>query len=222
MKFNPLKPMISLLIFLTIASSCNMISGEVLAEIDSDEITLDEFQSYYYTQNKVLLNLDTKEIDRLSHESNMENHPTLNKSKFMDFLISRKLLYTKAMDDSSINKKELEAIIELTRLQGVATYYLSEKLKDEISVSDDEVNAFYNQNKQLFKGVPIDEGIINKIKQQIFMQKFERKSSEFVMNLIAESKVSREGFKKYLKEDAVKESQKPETAPAEEKPAEKK
>lgn len=210
--FTLLVPILIAVVFV----SCGK-SGDTLVVIDDDKITSDEFTNYYYTQNKILMNLDMKEIDKLANDPNMENHPTVNKSKFMDFLVSRKLLMAKALSDPEVNKKELEAIIELTRMQGIATYYLTEKLKNDITVTDEEVNAFYNQNRNLFKGVPIDESIMGRIKQQIFMQKFERKSAEFVMNLVAESKVSRDGFKKFLKDDAA--GKKTESAGAESLPA---
>jgi len=186
--------------------TCNMSSGDWAAKIDDEVITIDEFYRYYYTQNKMLLNMDKKEIDKMAMDPSMVNHPTINRSKFLDFLISRKLLFQKAMTDDTINKDELTTVVELFKLNGVATYYLSEKLKDEINVTDDEIDRFYNENRRLFKGVPIDDTIINKIKQQIFMQKFEQKSNEFLMNLIAESKVNKEGFKKYLRDKISKES----------------
>jgi len=189
--------------------SCNkMGSGKAVVEIDNDTISMDEFKDYYYTQNKILLNMDKEQIDKLSKNPAMVNHPTVNKTKFMEFLISRKLILNKANSDTAINKDELKTIIELFKLQGVATYYLSEKLKDKIEVSDAEIENFYNKNRRLFRGVTYDENVENKIKQQIFLQKFEQKSGEFVMNLIAESKVNKEGFKKALLEEQKKEEEK--------------
>jgi len=192
-----------------IAVSCNK-GGKWAVKINNDVVSIDEYNDFYYTQNKILLNMDREDIDKLSADMSMINHPTLNKTKFMDFLVSRKLLFQKAMKDDSINKDELKTVIELFKLQGVATYYLSEKLKDEIVITDDEVDNFYNSNRRMFKGVPVNDQVIAKIKQQIFMQKFEQKSSEFVMNLIAESKVNREGFKNYMRESAKEKAEKAE------------
>ena len=81
-----------------------------------------------------------------------------------------------------------------------------QKLKNDITITDQEIEKFYVENKKHFKGVPINEQVTMTIKQQLFMKKFEQKSSEFVMNLIAEAKVNREGFKNHLQalEDAAK------------------
>jgi len=182
---------------------------ETAVIIDKEKISLKKFLDYYYTQNKILLNMSNEEIDKIAAEPYAENHPTLNKQKFMDFLISRKLLYKKTMEDKTLNKDDIETIIDLFKLQGVATYYLTEKLKDQVEITDEEIEKFYVNNKKLFKGVPINEEVANRIKQQLFLQKFEQKSSEFVMNLIAEAMVNREGFRKYLQKEQ-EEQNKPE------------
>lgn len=215
----------ALLLALVIAAcdqkSSSKSSGDVAIKIDDDKITVSQFEDYYYTQNKLMLNMDRKKIDEMAKNPQAQNHPTLNKAKFADYLISRKLLYNKAMNDESLNKEELQAIVELNKYNGVATYYLLEKLKDGISVTDKEIDEFYNQNRNLFKGVAINDQIIARIRQQIFMKKFEMASNQFILNLIAESKVNREGLKKYLKEksaasasEPAQEEKKEEKAPA--------
>ncbi len=194
------------LFFITVISilavsvtSCKK-GSEWAVKIDDEKISIDEFYKFYYTQNKMLLNLDKDEIDDLADDPQLAEHPTINKTKFMDYLVSRKLLYRKAVNDEDINKDELNALMELSKLNAAANYYILEKHKDEIEVSDEEAEMFYRNNQDQFKGVPINERVMNGIKQQIFMQKLEAKSSEFIMDLIAESKVNREGFKKHLKE----------------------
>ncbi len=179
---------------------------ETAVEIDDEKITIGQFLDYYYTQNKILSNMTKEEIDKMAADPAAAEHPTLSKQKFMDFLISRKLLYKKAMDDKKIDENELETVTELFRLQGIPTYYLMQKLKNDITITDQEIEKFYVENKKHFKGVPINEQVTMTIKQQLFMKKFEQKSSEFVMNLIAEAKVNREGFKNHLQalEDAAK------------------
>jgi len=173
-------------------------------KINDDPITIDEFYKFYYTQNKILLNMSKEEINQLAEDPSMVNHPTLNKSKFMDFIISRKLLYDRALKDKSIDNEELKTIMKLFKLQGVATYYLSEKLKDEVIISDEEIDQYYKKNKDKYKGLPVDDNLIADIRQRIFLQKFEQASSEFVMNLIAESKVEKQGFKDHLRQEEEK------------------
>ena len=194
------KKIFSFLLLIILAASIGACAkkGDWAVKIDDEVITIDEFYSYYYTQNSILLNKTKKEVDELADDKSIENHPTLNKNNFLDYLISRKLLYRKAFNDEAINKKDLEKVTEIFTLQGVATYYLTKKFKDDISVTDDEIDKFYKNNPKIFRGVPINDDVINKIRQQLFMQKFEQKSSEFVMELIAESQINREGFQKYI------------------------
>ena len=122
----------------------------------------------------------------------------LNKSKFMEYFVSRKLLYIKAYKDDSINKDDLNTVSELAKLQFISSYYLSQKLKDDIKVTDEDVNNFYNKNRDQLKGVPMNDDIINRIKQQIFMEKLEIKSNQFILEILGEIKVNKDGFKKYI------------------------
>jgi len=191
---------VALAVSLIVTISCSKSGWAV--KIDDQTVSIDEFNKYYYVQNQMLLNLDKDDLDKLSQDPSLENHPTINKKRFMDFLISRILLQTKAKSDPAVDQDKLNAIIELSAMNAAATYLLTEKFKDEINVTDEEANAFYNTNKEIFKGVPIDENIVKKIKQQIFMQKLEKKSNEYIMELIAEAKVNREGFNQYIREQA--------------------
>ncbi len=195
---------------LIIAFTSGCKKSDWAVKIDNETISMDEFNNFYYTQNKMILNLDKADLDKLSQDPQLENHPTINKKRFMDFIISRVLLYDRAKNDSSIDQDKLKAIIDISVMNAAATYYLTEKFKDEIVVSDAEANAFYNENRDLFKGVPIDDQIVKRIKQQIFMQKLEKKSNDYIMELIAEAKVNREGFNKSIRED-VKETNKVQT-----------
>lgn len=194
----------SSLLTAAVATACNSGKGETLVEIDDTKIGAKDFENYYYAQNQIMLNVDRDQVKELAADPSMKNHPTLNKSKFMDNLVATKLLVAKAENDPDINQEELNTISELSRLQAVANYYRFAKLKDEITVTDEEIERFYEENRQHFRGVAITDEVMERIRQQIFMQKFERASSEFVMSLMAESKVNREGFREYLKKQAEK------------------
>jgi hypothetical protein len=193
---------IIILIFaVTLATACKKEGDELAVKIDNEKISINQFNSYYYMFAKMMMNMDKKDVDKAAANPEIENHPTLNllnKRKFMDFLVSRKLLYIKAQQDDSMNKEDLKMIEELSKLQFVSSYYLSQKLKDEIQVSDQEVNDFYTKNKERFKGVPMNDEAVNWIKQQIFMEKLEIKSNQFIIDLLGEIKVNKEGFKNYM------------------------
>ena len=207
--------------------SCGKIgSSDWAVKIDNDVISMDEFNKLYYTQNKLLLRVETdEEVDKMAANAaslNPQYQQYLVKSNFLDHIIAQKLLYKKALADGDINQDNLETIIEIAKMQAVATYYLGLKLKDQIGTpSEEEVEAFYNQNRRLFKGVPLNDAVIDRIKQQIFMQKSQLKSNEYIMSLMAESKVNKEGFKKHMKDqkkeakEEVKEEKKDEAPKAE-------
>ncbi len=197
-------------------------SGEWAVKIDDDVITIDEFNSYYYTQNKIALNLPTnEEVDKLaSNPSNLrpELQQTLIKSNFLDHLVAQKLLFKKAMNDPKLDKGELNTIIEISKLQLVGQYYLTNVLKEEISITQAEIDNFHKKNMNRFRGVPINEADMQ-IRRYLTLQKFKIKSNEYLMGLIAESKINKEGFKNYQKRITRKkeESEKKDEAKAEKK-----
>jgi hypothetical protein len=191
---------ISIIILLVLPQvSCKK---EWAAKIDNETITMEEFNKFYYLQSKMMTNIESnEEIDKLADNPAYANHPLLSKAGFLEHLIAQKLLYKKAMNDKNINRDELDTILEMTKMQTVASYYLGKKLKDKITVSDDEVNAVYNENKKKFAGKTADEASAY-IKQQIFAQKSRQETNRYVMDLMSESKVDKQGFKDYQKKNA--------------------
>ena len=185
------------------------------AKIDNDTISMDEFNKYYYLQSKLMTNIESKEeIDKLAENPAYANHPLLSKAGFLEHLIAQKVLYKKAMDDKSIDRDELNTLIELMKLQTVAQYYIGKKLKDKITVSDEEVNKAYNENKKKFAGRTADEATAY-IKQQIFAQKTRQETNKYIMDVLGEYKINKEGFKEYQSKNAK--HPQPETKPDEKK-----
>jgi hypothetical protein len=187
-------------------------SGEWAVKIDDEVITIDEFNSYYYTQNKLALNLASNEdVDRIAANPSTirpEYRQTLIKSNFLDHLVAQKLLFKKAMNDPKLDKEELNTIIEISKLQLVGQYYLTTALKDEINITQEEIDSFHQKNRSKFRGVPINEADMQ-IRRYLTLQKFKIKSNEYLMGLIAESKINKEGFKNYQKR-VSKEKKQPE------------
>src|SRR3990172_1339321 len=186
---------------LFLISTCKKEGDETAVKIDDEKYSINQFNNYYYMFAKMMLNLDKKDVDKMAANPEIENNPTLNllnKSKFMEYFVSRKLLYIKAFQDDAVNKDDLNTVADLAKLQFISSYYLSQKLKDDIKVSDEDVNNFYNKNKDQLKGLPMNDEVINRIKQQIFMEKLEQKSQQFIIEILGEIKVNKEGFKKYI------------------------
>ncbi len=184
----------------TTSSQSSSSSGDWAVKIDDEVITMDEFNRFYYTQNKLALNLETNaDVDKLAADPSSlrpEIKQTIIRKNFLDHLIAQKLIYKKAMNDKNVNRDELNTIIELSKLQLVGQYYLSVILKDKINVTQKDVDVFYQKNKSRFRHMPINEADMQ-IRRYLFLQQFKAKSNEYVMGLIAESKVNKEGFKNY-------------------------
>lgn len=180
---------------------------EWAAKVDGETISMEDFNKFYYLQSKMMANVETnEEVDKLAENPAYANHPLLSKAGFLDHIIAQKLLYKKAMNDKSIDKDELKTVIEMIKIQTAAQYYLGKKLKDKITVSDEEVAAVYNQNKSKFAGRTADEATAY-IKQQIFTQKSRQETNKYIMELIAESKVDKDGFKDAVKTPSVKKAE---------------
>ncbi len=178
--------------------SCNNMSGDWAASIDDKVISIKEFNKYYYTQNKMMANVPSNEdVDKLAEDPAYANHPFLNKTNFLDHLIAQKLLYNRALKDKSIDKDELDSILELTKIQTASQYYLGQKLKDKIEVSDEEVTEFYNKNRSQFAGRTANEATAY-IRQQLISYKSRQEANQYVMDILAESKVKKDGLKEYL------------------------
>ncbi len=193
-----------LLAILTVLPLAGCKKSPVAVEIDNEKITVDDFERYYYTQLRFGLNVDSRQdVDKMANDPSMMNIIP-PKNLFMDQLIAQKVLYKKAMSDKSLNKKELDTLIELATMQMVSNYYLMTKLKGDLEVSDAEVEQVYNANKAYFKGAPINARTIFEIKQKIKMDKFQAKAGERSRVLIDEAKVIRDGFTEYMKEEAKK------------------
>lgn len=204
-----LTALLTLSVLITI--SCNNTSGEWAAKIDGKTISIEEFNRYYYTQNKMMANVNSREeVDRLANDPSYANHPFLNKANFLDHLIAQKLIYSKAMNDKSIDKEELNTILEITKIQTASQYFLGQKLKDKIKVTDEEVAQYYNQNRRQFAGRTANEATAY-IRQQILSYKSRQEANQYVMELVAESEVKKEGLREYLSK------QKKTDTPAEEK-----
>ena len=204
-----LAALLSLSVLMTI--SCQNASGDWAAKIDGKTISIDEFNRYYYTQNKMMANVNSKEeVDKLASDPSYANHPFLNKSNFLDHLIAQKLIYNRAMSDKSIDKDELNTILEITKIQTASQYFLGQKLKDKIKVTDEEVAQYYNQNRRQFTGRTANEATAY-IRQQILSYKSRQEANQYVMELVAESEVKKEGLREHLAK------QKKADTPAEEK-----
>ncbi|HQO39730.1 MAG TPA: hypothetical protein PK986_04600 [Spirochaetota bacterium] len=180
--------------------SCdNPFSRDWAAKIGSETITMKELNRFYYTQNKLSLEKESnEEIDKLALDPMfVQMHPTLNKQLFLDSIINGKVVYNAAMEDSSIDRDEMNAFIELQKYQIVTQYYLYKKLKSKIVVTEDEVNEYYTKYKSKLSKYTANEAI-ELCRKDLQNRKLMYESNRYVDELKQKSGVNRDGFKEYM------------------------
>lgn len=206
---------VCLFAIVALLGSCSKYGGEWVAKIDSDTITIDELNTFYYAQQKSLYNLPKEKIDELAADpAQVAKNPTLNKQEFLEQLIRQRLVYKKAMNDGAAKDKEVEALMQMAKEAVVVGYYVREKFKNEIEPTNEEVENVYRQQGARFKGVPADQAEMY-IRQQMQQQKLQMKIRDMVEALRDEK-----GIKKNT-EFLKKEMQKAEKKADAEAPAEK-
>ena len=176
-----------------VATACNNggFSGEWVAKINGDTITKEELNSYYYAQHKNMLNLSKEEIDRLASDpSATARNPLLNKQEFLEQMIRQQLVYQEAVDAGALDDEEVEALIDMTKQSVVMGWYVKDKFKDKIDISQEEIEQVYAQQRSRFQGVPIEQAELF-IKQNIYQQKMQMKLREMIENLREESKIEK-------------------------------
>ncbi|MFH0977340.1 MAG: hypothetical protein V1874_16290 [Spirochaetota bacterium] len=172
--------------------ACGGDGGKWVAKIKGDEITLGQLNSLYYAQQKSLYNDATNaEIDkRAENPEELSKNPTLDKKEFLENVIRQRLVYNKAIEDGIQKNKELEALIQMAKEAVVVGFYVKEKFKDQINVTDQEIAKIYSDQRARFKGAPIDQAE-QYIRQQMMQQKLQMKLREFVEALKEEGGIKR-------------------------------
>lgn len=163
-------------------------SGEWVAKIDGETITLEELNTLYYAQHQHLLNVSKEEIDRYAQDpALLKRIPTLNRKFFLEELIKQRLIYNKAVKDGLLDQKEVKAVVQIAREGAVVQSYVKEKFKDDIKISNEEIEAFYlKERNRRYRGVPIDQAEKH-IKQFLLSRKMQKKLMGLVESLRDES-----------------------------------
>ncbi len=192
---------------LLVITACNgTFSGEWVAKINGETITQEELDNYYYAQHKSMMNLPKEEIDKLATDpSATAQNPLLNKQEFLEQMIRQQLVYQEAVDEGALENDEVEALIDMTKQSVVMGWYVKDKFKDDIDISQEEIEQVYNQQRSRFQGVPAEQAELY-IKQNIHQQKMQMKLREMVENLREKGKIEKNTEllrKKILDDDAA-------------------
>lgn len=130
--------LIPVLVLLLSTLSCDKaqpLKGKELARVNNRVITLEEFE---------------EEMEQLSQSAKLQMISEEGRKKFLHDLINQELLLQEAHKQGLDEKKEILAKLEILK-KGLIINALGEELcagKDE--VSDDEVEAYYQENKKEF------------------------------------------------------------------------
>jgi hypothetical protein len=157
--------------------------GSWVAQIDEKTIGLDEFEQEFAVHVFSLPIVD-EDKERYSGDS-------MNKKRFLTNLINEYLIYNKANDEGYLKRKEVQALVEAVSRRAVIQMYLSDKIEPELEeISDDQIEAIYNQNKKLYAGVDIDIARQD-IRMKLLQQQYNEHLNDMIDSLMGEAKVIR-------------------------------
>ena len=190
-----IKNFVTVLAFLIFTSALFLSCGkdsQWVANLNGDKITLGEFNSLYYANQKsIYADATNEEIDRrAASREDVQKNPTLDKRQFLDNLISQKLVYNKAVDEGTLKNQEVQALIQMAKETVVLGYYVKEKFKNQIEITDQDVSKVYTAQKDRFKNYPIEQAE-QYIRQQLYQQKMQLKLREMVETLKEEGGIKR-------------------------------
>lgn len=170
--------------------------GEWIMKIDGTSLSIQELDQLYYAHHKQILqqlkfDVTNEDVDKFAADfMTVKRLPTLNKEIFLNEVINQRLIYDKAVEAGMLNNEEVKAMMKIAQDTAVVQYFIREKFKNDLAVSDQEVEAFYNENRANFKMEPIDQAE-KKIRQYLGSQKLLKKMKRFVDDLKDVAKIEK-------------------------------
>jgi hypothetical protein len=115
----------------------------------------------------------------------------MNKKRFLTNLINEHLIYNKASQEGYLEREDVQALIKAVSRRAVIQIYLNDKIEPTLEeVSNEQIEAIYNQNKKLYAGVDIDIAQQD-IRMKLLQQQYNDRLNELIDNLMGEAKVIR-------------------------------
>ncbi len=172
--------------------SCGNGSGKWIAKIKKDEISFGMFNSLYYAQLKQMYNDPTDaDVDkRAANPDEVAKNPILDKREFLEQVIRQRLIYNKAVEEGIFKEKEVEALVQMAKEAIVVGYYVNKKYKDQVTITGQEIEKVYYDQRARFKNVPVDQAE-QYIRQQLMQQKLQLKLRDLVETLKEEGGIKR-------------------------------
>jgi len=146
-----------------------------VAKINGKKITLDDFnvRFEYYLKSKYIQNPEMIPKAR----ADMEERKACLKD-----MINEELVLQEAKKLKIDQKEEVKNLIKLYTKQIILNAYIEEFIGEDIKVTEEEINKYYNENKSEFKGVD-PEFAKRKIQYQLTLLKYDKKISEILEKL---------------------------------------
>lgn len=136
-------------------------TGTVLAEVNGNAITTDDFKS---------------EIDKLPPYLKPMVQSEEGKKELLDSMIVRQIILEQAKKDGVDKDKEVSDRMEDLRKRLIVETYLKKKVEKEAQISDEEMKKFYDENKDKFKAG-------DQVKASHILVKTEKEASDILAQL---------------------------------------
>jgi hypothetical protein len=166
-----------------------------VADVDGAKITLEEFNSYYYSRNQALSgdDLSRDDIDRLARDpEETQKNPFLVRTIFLDQIIRQRLVFTRAQKEGVTAQDEYLTQQELLRESLLNAFYVKAKLGDRLKVSLKEIADSYAENIARFEGASPFEAM-NYIEKNLSQKKQRDEMSALLSRLMREASVVKNG-----------------------------
>jgi peptidyl-prolyl cis-trans isomerase C len=130
------KLIICLFLALLVVSCAKKDDGKVLATIDDQKITLQEFN---------------KELDKIPMNMKMLVASESGKKNYLDRLIVKKLILKEASKDKIESDKEFQERVNDIKEQLLIEALLKKKITAQTQMSEDDLKKYYDEHKEDFK-----------------------------------------------------------------------
>ncbi len=130
------KLFICVLLLLFVVSCSKKENGTILATIDGENVSLEEFN---------------KELDKIPANMKMLVATQTGKKNYLDRLIIKKLLLREAKKEKVESEKEFQDRLSDIKDQLLIESVLKKKITADTKITDDDLKKYYEANKEAFK-----------------------------------------------------------------------
>lgn len=151
-----------------------------LASFGDQNITLEEFNEYYYIQIKTSYNMNKEEATKAAQDSTAtQQYPLLDKAIVLDEMIKQRIIYNKAKKEGYHNRELAKNLIKLQREALAIQFYINDKIKNStgVNITEQELNDEYKLSSGNMEGFSADQ-IEYLLRQQITEKKYNTKAEE--------------------------------------------